>query len=339
MSQPLASLPNLPRKVLSQGVTPLEPCPNLARALGARMIWVKRDDCNGLAFGGNKVRQMEYYLGDALSKGCDTILITGAVQSNFVRTAAAACAKSGLACHVQLEARVSKKTDAYMNSGNVLLDHMLGAIIHHFPVGEDEAGADRNLEQIADGLRAQGNKPYVVHLSPGHPPLGALGYVDCALELDQQLKDGNISPDSVFVPTGSGSTHAGFLYGWRALGRGEPVTGSCVRRSHDLQTPRIVSRLKEIGELLQETPCCSEQDVLITDAFLAPGYGKAGDEVRTAIALAASSEALILDPVYTGKTFAAAFRYARENPGCEIVILHSGGGPSIFGYDKADLLP
>lgn len=339
MVKPLASLANLPRKALSQGVTPLEACPRLAKALGAGMIWVKRDDCNGLAFGGNKVRQMEYYLGEALSMGCDTLLITGAVQSNFVRTAAAACAKNGLACHVQLEARVSKSTDAYSKSGNVLLDHMLGAIIHTYPVGEDEAGADRNLEKIADRLRADGAKPYVVHLAPGHPPLGALGYVDCALELDQQLKEGDIFPDCVFVPTGSGSTHAGFVYGWRALGRGEPVIGSCVRRSRDLQMPRIVSRLKEIAELLQEVACAAEKDVHITDAFLAPGYGSAGDEVRSAIALAASCEALILDPVYTGKTFAAAFQYVRQHPGCEIVILHTGGGPSIFGYDKADLLP
>ena len=142
MAEVLQGLKNLPRKKLWDQETPLEACPNLASHLGAGMIWVKRDDCNGLAFGGNKVRQMEYYLGDAVAKGCDTLLITGAVQSNFVRTAAASCAKAGLECHVQLENRVSKDTTAYCSSGNVMLDHLLGAIVHHFPVGEDEEGAE-----------------------------------------------------------------------------------------------------------------------------------------------------------------------------------------------------
>ncbi|MEM9279338.1 MAG: pyridoxal-phosphate dependent enzyme, partial [Pseudomonadota bacterium] len=214
----LERLKDFPRAILWPHDTPLEPQHNLARELGVESFLIKRDDCNGLAFGGNKVRQMEYYLGDAIAKEADTLLITGAVQSNFVRTAAAACAKYGLQCHVQLENRVAKNSENYANSGNVLLDHLLGAIVHAYPEGEDEEGADRNLEDIADRLRSKGRNPYVVHLHPSHPPFGALGYVDAARELVEQIARLEREPDIIFSPSGSGSTHGGLLYGLRALG-------------------------------------------------------------------------------------------------------------------------
>ena len=335
----LEKLGELPKKILWSEPTPLEPAVNLAQELGAGNIWIKRDDCNGLAFGGNKVRQMEYYIGDALQRGADTLLITGATQSNFVRTAAAACAKSNLECHVQLEKRVAKDDHNYLTSGNVLVDQLMGATLHSYPVGEDEEGADRNLEEIADGLRNEGKNPYVVHLSPTHPPLGALGYIEAALETTRQIEMQGLNPDLVFIPSGSGSTHSGFLYGWRAVGNTVPVQGVCVRRAAEIQTQRIAKRLEQIGELLEETPAAKAEHVLMSDEFLAPGYGYASTAVKEAIALAARREALILDPVYTGKTFATAFDFVRKNPGCNIVILHSGGTPAIFAYESQDLLP
>ena len=330
----LENLKDFPRAVLWPDPTPLEPQNNLAKTLGVGKFLVKRDDCNGLAFGGNKVRQMEYYLGDALAKGADSLLITGAVQSNFVRTAAAACTKFGLRCHVQLENRVAKKSENYAKSGNVLLDHLLGAAVHTYPEGEDEEGADRNLEEIAESLRARGKNPYVVHLHPSHPPFGALGYVDAAAELLQQLDQCGHLPDVIFVPSGSGNTHAGLLYGLRALGCDIPVEGICVRRSAEVQRPRIVERLQQIAELLEEQSTAVEADVSVNDEFLAPGYGMAGPAAREAISLAARNEGLILDPVYTGKAMAGAVAWARENPGSQVLFLHTGGGPSIFGYDE-----
>ncbi|MGI9353057.1 MAG: D-cysteine desulfhydrase family protein [Rhizobiaceae bacterium] len=330
----LDNLKDFPRAVLWPDPTPLELQHNLAKTLDVQKFLVKRDDCNGLAFGGNKVRQMEYYLGDALAKGADSLLITGAVQSNFVRTAAAACTKFGLRCHVQLENRVAKNSENYSNSGNVLLDHLLGATVHTYPEGEDEEGADRNLEEIAEGLRAKGEKPYVVHLHPSHPPFGALGYVDAATELLQQLEQSNNYPDVIFVPSGSGNTHAGFLFGLRTLGCDIPVKGICVRRNAEMQKPRIINRLQQIAELLEEQSAAGEQDVSVNDEFLAPGYGVAGPETMEAISLCARKEGLILDPVYTGKTMAGAIAWARENSGSRILFLHTGGGPSIFGYDE-----
>ena len=146
----------------------------MAKAIGAREVLIKRDDCNGLAFGGNKVRQLEYYIGDAIAHRADTVLLTGAVQSNFVRTAAAACNKYGLKCHIQLENRVPKDDPEYKKSGNVLLNELLGATIHYFEEGGDEAAADNKLNEIANDLKAQGAKPYIVPMHPSHNPLGAI---------------------------------------------------------------------------------------------------------------------------------------------------------------------
>ena len=152
----LGTLGEFPRLRLCRLPTPLEAMPNLGEALGGAGVYVKRDDCTDLAFGGNKVRQLEFYLGEARLQGADTILITGAVQSNFVRLAAAAARKSGMDCHIQLEERVPRDDPLYRNSGNVLLDRILGATLYSYPEGEDEEGADRRVAEIADGTERAG---------------------------------------------------------------------------------------------------------------------------------------------------------------------------------------
>ena len=141
-----------PRQALAHLPSPLERMANLEALGGGARLYVKRDDCTGLAMGGNKLRQLEYYFGEAKQQNADTVLITGAVQSNFVRLAAASANRLGMHCHIQLEQRVAKNDPLYANSGNVLLDRMLGATIHSYPHGEDEAGADAQLESIADDL-------------------------------------------------------------------------------------------------------------------------------------------------------------------------------------------
>lgn len=334
MSEQLGRLDELPRVRLGHLPTPLEAMPNLAAELGfGGGLYVKRDDCTGLAFGGNKVRQLEFYLGEAGAEGADTVLITGAVQSNFVRTAAAAARKLNMDCHIQLEERVAKSDPEYRNSGNVLLDRMLGATLHSYAQGEDEEGADRRLQEIADDLRGQGRRPYIVPLAPGHKPLGALGYVDAAWEILAQLGEQALRIDEIFVASGSGATHSGLLFGLRALGSSIPVTGVCVRRAAGLQHGRIADRCREIAELLGVAPAVSEQDVVVTDAFLAPGYGQLNKPTVRAIDLAARREALILDPVYTGKVMAAIIGRAEETgPDRNILFVHTGGNPATFAY-------
>ena len=182
MPSPLAGIARFPRVRLGHTPTPLDPAPNLGAALGID-LWIKRDDCTGLALGGNKVRQFEFHFGEAQALDADTVLVTGAVQSNLVRIAAAGACKLGMAVHIQLEDRVDGMGALYRASGNLLLDRVLGAELHPFPEGEDEAAADAAMERRAASLAAEGRKPYVIHSAPGHAPLGGLGYVLAAGEV------------------------------------------------------------------------------------------------------------------------------------------------------------
>jgi D-cysteine desulfhydrase family pyridoxal phosphate-dependent enzyme len=324
-----------PRTRFCTPPTPLEDMPRLATLMDVGRLLIKRDDCTGLAMGGNKVRQLEFYLGEALAQRCDAILITGAVQSNFVRLAAAAAAKLGMACHIQLEERVAGVDDLYRSSGNVLLDQLLGAVIHTYPHGEDEAGADANLDLIANSLRREGRSPYIIPLSPAHKPLGALGYIVAAMELATQFQEMNVTPDEIVVPSGSGNTHAGLLFGLRALGVTTPLVGACVRRGAQEQTRRIADRCDQIASLLEmPSPVCAE-DVLLVDDALAPGYGLLNEPTRAAMHAGAHQEGLILDPVYSGKAMASFLNRTRDHgPEANLVFIHTGGTPALFAYGE-----
>ena len=329
-----AALAAHPKVTLSHGETPLEPLNNLGRELGISLS-AKRDDCTGLAMGGNKVRQLEYYLGRAAVADADAVLITGARQSNFVRLTAAAARRLGWLPVVQLEDRVANDDPVYRTSGNVLLDELLGARIHHFAEGENEAAADCNLDEIAEQLRAEGRRPFVIHLGIEHPPLGGLGYVEAASETWRQVQLAGTDPDYVVVPSGSGLTHAGFLVGARALGWPVTILGICVRRAAAQQRARVLQRAREIVGLLDLDVAIAEDDVIVDDAVLAPGYGRINEPTRAAIRRAAESEALLLDPVYSGRCMAGLLNFVEQSriaSGSEVIFLHTGGTPALFAY-------
>ncbi len=329
----LGRLAELPRTLLAHTPTPIEHLPNLSAQLAGASLYVKRDDCTGLAFGGNKARQLEFYLGEALSQNADTILISGAVQSNFVRSAAAAAAKLDLACHIQLEERVPNTDSLYRSSGNVLLNHLLGATLHSYSEGEDEFGADQRLRDIAADLMKHGRRPYVIPLAPGHPPLGAVGYVVAAREILAQLDTVDYSIDGMVVASGSGQTHAGLLFGLRAMGSSIPVLGVCVRRGASAQLDRVRAHCDALSSLLELQPPVKETDIQLTDDHLAPGYGQLNATTKTAISLGAQYEALLLDPAYTGKAFAGALQLARSlDTHQALLFIHTGGTPGIFAY-------
>lgn len=326
---------DFPRVALAHRPTPLELMPNLSRKLGGPDLLVKRDDCTGLAMGGNKARQLEFYMGEAVEQDATTILITGAVQSNYVRCAAAAAAKLGLRCEIQLEDRVAGMGDEYHRSGNVLLDDLLGANLHAYPDGEDEAGADLALDELAARAREKGERPYVIHLSESHEPLGALGYVEAAGELLDQFTELAESPRTIVLASGSAATHAGLLVGLRALGRSDiAVHGVCVRRRRDAQAARVLSVAERTARLLDCVGVVQEADVRVTDDFLGEAYGQVAEQAREAMLLAARSEGLLLDPVYTAKAFAGLLHLVRSGSvGPEpVVFLHTGGTPALFGY-------
>lgn len=329
-------LSRFPRSRLMTSETPVERLDRMSELLGID-LWLKRDDLAGLGFGGNKTRQLEFYFGEALKEGADTVLITGAVQSNYVRSTAAAAARLGLHSVLQLEERVPDMDALYYTSGNVFLGQLLGAEYISFPVGEDEVGADNALHAHADTLRTQGRKPYVIHLGMDHPPLGALGYVSCGVELRRQLNDF----DAVVVPSGSGATHAGLLTGLRLAGQNATVHGICVRREAPQQQARLGTVLENLAALMGVDPALTSGDVIVWDNALAPGYGKIGPQSEDALTLMARTEGIFLDPVYTAKTFAGLLNLVRAGtlkPGQRVVMIHTGGTPALFGYQNA-LMP
>ena len=332
MPRPLAAIDRFPRVRLGHAPTPIDPAPNLGAALGVD-LWIKRDDCTGLAFGGNKVRQLEFHFGEARARGADTVLVTGAVQSNLVRIAAAAARKLGMAVHIQLEERVADGGETYRASGNLLLDRVLGATLHPFPEGEDEAAADAAMERRAAVLAAEGRRPYVVHSATGHAPLGGLGYVLAAGEIVEQAPGTGF--DAVVCASGSALTHAGILVGLRALGEEVPVLGICVRRDAGRQAARVAGVAAALAAMIDCPDAFDAGAVDVCDAVLAPGYGRLNEAVREAMALAARHEGLLLDPVYTGKAMAGLIAHVRSGrlaAGSRMLFVHTGGQPALFAY-------
>lgn len=314
-----------------RGPTPLNRVPRLSAALGID-LYIKRDDLAGPTLGGNKARQLEYYFGAAKTAGADTMLITGAVQSNFARLTAAVARAEGMHAVLQLEDRVKGKSPVYHASGNVLLSRLLGAEVMTYPEGEDEAGADAALHVRAEELRAQGRVPYVIHLAKDHPPLGALGYVDAAKEMLLQQPD----IDVFVVASGSGSTHAGLLAGLRGAGSSARVVGSCVRRDGATQHARIGRVIEGLKLLYDGAAKVASTDIETWDGALAPGYGQIGEAAASAMKLMAQTEGLILDPVYTAKSFAAvpALVATGDIPkDARVCFVHTGGLAALFAYE------
>lgn len=317
--------------------TPLEQMPKLSRLLSGPGIWIKRDDCTGLAMGGNKARQLEYYVGQALAQGADTLLTTGAVQSNHVRMTIAAARKAGLEVEVQLEKRVEGRPVEYYQSGNPMLMRLMGAKIHDYPVGEDEEGADNALYERAAQLKKSGASPYVIPLSGMHTPYGALGYVKAASEILRQIDACALSVDAIALASGSANTHAGLLFGLRTLGSPIEVYGQCVRRSAELQFQRVLDKTRALANMLERDNDVVARDVHVDDSVLAPGYGQLNQPVEEAIRLTACAEGILLDPVYTGKAMAGLMALIRNKtwtPDQTVIFLHTGGTPALFGYPE-----
>lgn len=332
-------LSRFPRTKLCNAPTPLDPLKNLSKLLGGPNIFIKRDDMTGLGMGGNKARQLEFYLGEALAQGADTVISTGAIQSNHVCMTAAAAARLGLDCHIQLETRVPGKGADYAKTGNALLDRIFGATIHFFPEGEDENAADEALDTIADDLRKKGKRPYVIHLGMAHPPLGALGYVDAAQELFDQADGMGIVINAVVLASGSASTHAGMLMGIKTLETKEAsnakLYGICVRRDQASQHARVLQRTMDLGKLLGRPGAVSKDDVWVTDDYFWPSYGLPNPEMKEAIILTAREEGILLDPVYTGKSMAGVIGLIRKGffqNNENVVFLHTGGTAALFAY-------
>lgn len=325
-------LARFPRISLGHFPTPLEPLTNLSRYLAGPMLYIKRDDCTGLATGGNKTRKLEFLLADALGKGADIVITQGATQSNHVRQTIAGAAKLGLKTQVLLEKRVSDFGDDYQHSGNVLLDNLLGGVIvDHLPAGTDMQQA---MDNLADTLRAQGHSPYVIP-GGGSNPIGALGYVACAQELLWQSTRQQLRLDHLVHATGSTGTQAGLVAGLNASNSGIPVLGISVRAARGKQQENVYALARQTLEHLGVRGELSPATVVVNSDYVGDGYGLPTAGTIEAITLLAQLEGILLDPVYTGKGMAGIISLIRQgyfSKKDNIVFIHTGGSAGLFGY-------
>ena len=326
-------LSRFPRVRLITQTTPLEFMPRLTQWLdcGAK-FWAKRDDSTGLAGGGNKARKLEFLVGDALAQGADTLLTQGAVQSNHVRQTAAAAAKLGLRSRAILERRVPNTDKEFEVTGNVFLDQLLG--IERLRYVEGGSNMDKELAAEADICRRDGRKPYVIP-GGGSNAIGALGYVQCALELVTQANERDLPIDWVIHATGSSGTQAGLAAGFAAINAQLRLLGVSVRQPRDIQVAKVYAEANSVVDHIGSPRQVSRDDILVEDAYVDGGYGIAGERTLDAIITAARLEALLLDPTYTGKAFAGLVDMARSGrfkAGENVVFIHTGGAQGLFAY-------
>ncbi|KIC59820.1 cytochrome C biogenesis protein CcmE [Brevundimonas nasdae] len=309
--------------------TPLEPLPRLSEELGLD-LWIKRDDCTGLAGGGNKTRKLEFLLGAAFEQDADTLVTQGAVQSNHVRQTAAAAAAHGLACEIILEERTGSKATDYVGNGNVLLDRLFGATLRTVPGGTDMVA---ELEKTAVEVRARGGKPYVIP-GGGSNPVGALGYVDCAREIVVQADEMDLEVHRIVTATGSAGTHAGLVAGLAVMGADIPVLGIGVRAPKDRQEANVFKLAEETAALLGQPGRVTREMVVADCDYVGEGYGLIDQGVIDALTLAARLDGIVLDPVYSGKAMKGLIALARAGQfkGETVVFLHTGGAQGLFGY-------
>ena len=324
-------LARFPRYRLGHFPTPLERLDRLSANLGGPEIWIKRDDCTGLASGGNKTRKLEFLVADALAHGADTLVTQGATQSNHVRQTAAAACRAGLACHALLERRVTNQGADYEAAGNVLLDVMMECSFDFRPEGLD---MNAEAEALAEQLRAKGRKPYVIP-GGGSNPVGALGYAACAEELVAQADAEGVRIDHIVHATGSAGTQAGLVAGLFAMNAPIPVTGYSVRAPREKQIDNVHALAVRTAELIGARGDLPRDMVVAFDEQVGPGYGQPTEEMVDAMLLLARTEGILLDPVYSGKGFAglvAMIRAGVFSKTDRVVFLHTGGSVALFAY-------
>jgi len=324
-------LSRFPRVSLAHLPTPLEHLPRLSEHLGGPQIYVKRDDCTGLGTGGNKTRKLEFLAADALEQDADVIITQGAVQSNHARQTAAAACKVGMGCELIFEKRVADADDAYMNSGNVLLDRIFGANIREVEKGTD---MDAAMEEVAAELREKGKRPYIVP-GGGSNPIGALGYVDCALEFLSQANRDGIVIDHVLHATGSAGTQAGLIVGLKASSSNIPLLGIGVNAPKDVQEEKVWTLAQATADYVGAPGSVRREDIVANCDYVGEGYGVPTQAMNEAVMLLARLEGLLFDPVYSGKGLSGMIDLVRKgffDDADNILFVHTGGVAGLFGY-------
>ena len=327
------NLSRFSRRRYTTFTTPIEKLERFSAELGGPNVYMKRDDLLGLTGGGNKTRKLEFLMADALDKGADTIITCGAVQSNHCRLALAAAVKEGLRCHLVLEERVPESYDPYA-SGNNFLFNLIGVEDVHVVKGGSNLMEE--METVANKLKKIGRNPYIIPTG-GSNEIGALGCVSCAQEILQQTFEMGLKVDSIVVTSGSAGTHAGILTGIIGQNANIPVIGIGINRKKEEQAEAVHSLAMRISNKLGLKNPPLREDVIVFDDYVGGGYSIPTEGMVKAVKMLARTEAILLDPVYTGKAMAGLIDLINKGyfrGKANILFLHTGGSPALYAYTK-----
>lgn len=331
-----AALAAYPRVALLEGPTPIQKLQRLSRLpeLNGCNLFVKRDDLTGLGGGGNKLRKLEFLLGEALAANADTLVTWGGFQSNHARLTAAVAAQQGLACELILTPSAVRGDDDFCYNGNVVLDALFGAKIHRLPRG---VAPDTYAAELVDRLKQQGKKPFVMPLG-GSSPRGSLGYAACASEILRQADALGIRFEQITVPNGSAGTHSGLLAGVTLAQADTKILGYSVLATEEQASALTLEKTGHVLQLLSPATALAETSVKVDGSQRGEAYGAPTPAMLEAVRLLASHEGLLTDPVYGGKAFAgllAAVRRGDFPTGSNLLFVMTGGLPGIFAYRSA----
>ncbi|MDG5787146.1 D-cysteine desulfhydrase [Evansella sp. AB-P1] len=322
---------SFPRNRYSFAKTEIEKLNRFTEALNGPSVFIKRDDLLGLTQGGNKTRKLEFLIADAQAKGADTIITAGGIQSNHCRLTLAACVKERLKCILVLEENEISQFDTDTN-GNFLIYQLLGTeSIKIVPNGTD---VYMEMEKISENVQKDGGTPYVIPVG-GSNVTGITGYAACAEEIVEQSTEMGVHFDYIICASGSGGMHAGLITGFLGLGYETKVLGMNVSRGKAEQEEKVFDLTKKAATHMGIKEIVNQEVVTCFDKSVGPGYALPTDEMIEAVKLLASTEAILLDPVYTGKTMAGLIDlinqgYFKQTD--SILFIHSGGIPALYAY-------
>lgn len=330
------NLQKFPRYPLTFGPTPIQPLKRLSAHLGGKVeIYAKRDDGNsGLAFGGNKIRKLEYLVPEALAEGCDTLVTIGGIQSNHTRQVAAVAAHLGLKCITVQENWVNYSDAVYDRVGNIMLSRMMGAEVRLINEG---FGIEfkRSWEQALEDVRGAGGKPYAIPAGASDHRLGGLGYVGFAEEVRQQEDTFGFKFDYIIVCSVTGSTQAGMVVGFAADGRAQRVIGIDASAKPEQTREQILRIAQNTAELVELGRPITAEDVVLDTRYAYPEYGLPSAETLEAIRLTARLEGMLTDPVYEGKSMQGLIGLVQSGEipaGSRVLYAHLGGAPALNAY-------
>ena len=329
-------LDDFERYPLTFGPTPIEKLARLSAHLGGNVeLYAKREDCNsGLAFGGNKVRKLEYIVPDAIASGADTLVTIGGVQSNHTRQVAAVAAKIGMKCRLVQESWVPFQDAVYDRVGNILLSRVLGAEIELIDEGFD-IGIRESWEAALEDVKDKGGTPYAIPAGASVHKFGGLGYVGFAEEVRTQETELGFSFDYIVVCTVTGSTHAGMVVGFAKDGRTQNVIGIDASGTPEQTHAQVIDIAQKTAALIKLGQDITADDVVLKTEYAYPAYGVPSDETNDAIRLCARMEGMMTDPVYEGKSMQGMIDLVKKGffpARSKILYAHLGGVPAINGY-------